>query len=55
MHSQEMFDLNKMFIEKGISNTWRNRSDTARIAKQMRKKGIVICSAHAKHNLTMYR
>lgn len=40
LHAQEMFDLSSMFIEHGIDNTWRNHSDTSRLASQMRKKGI---------------
>lgn len=47
LHAQEMFNRDKIFKEQGISSTWRNRSDTARIAQQMRRKGTVICTAYA--------
>ena len=40
LRSQEMCDLNSMLIEHGVDNTWRDHSDTTRLAQQMRKKGI---------------
>jgi len=40
MHADEMFHMAEMFTENGIDNTWRNHSDTTRIARQMRRKGM---------------
>ncbi len=54
MRAQEMFKLNKVLEDQGISHTWRNCSDTARIAKEMRKKGSIYRS-YTLHMLTIYR
>ena len=49
-----MFKLNTTFAKQEISNTWQNHSDTVQIARQMRKKDIVICTTYAEHSLTFY-
>ena len=39
--SEEMFKYNITFSEQGVNTTWRNRSDTVRLAANMRRSGII--------------
>ena len=42
LHAQEMFDIQELFEETGIDNTWRNHSNSKRIAVQLQKRGKYI-------------
>lgn len=49
-----MIQKNKLAEELGLFPTWRSQNPVYRIAKQVRKKGLSICSTYVTHILTLY-
>lgn len=44
--SEEMFKHNTTFSEQGVDTTWRDSSDAAHIAANMRRKGMISYAPH---------